>query len=78
MVVHSCLAYQEPASLLTQLLTMTTTNKLPSLVIAVVLVIKVVRLGQAHGRGQIPEIRIRIKIVLYLLAEMIFSIWQIR
>ena len=31
MVVHSCAANQEPAGLLTQLLTMTTTHKFPSL-----------------------------------------------
>ena len=31
MVVHSCAANQEPACLLAQLLTMTTTHKFPSL-----------------------------------------------
>ena len=33
--VHSCVANQEPACLLTQLLTMTTTNKFPSLLFMV-------------------------------------------
>ena len=61
MVVHSIAANQEPPCLLTQLLTMTTTQKFPSLVGVVVGVVGQVE--QTVAGGVHPAVPVRAKVL---------------